>query len=268
MDGPGDLFSLREGSADGNSKPSGVEDPRLSSPGEETLATPFPSALVAGFVATAALTSVLVPAYWLALSVGSASPGATTFLRWLWALAHNPLTDVTHSALPLAVGLHFVMGFVWAIAYSALAEPRLHGPGWRRGMVFSLVPWILSIAVFFPAVGAGMLGLGLGAGPLPVIGNLILHLVYGAVLGWFYSSASDRFQTESGQAGSSADLDLAATEQRWIARGILFGIVVGGLSGWLGSLLLAGNAPLMIVLGAITGSMVGAFIGSFRGIGE
>jgi hypothetical protein len=262
--GAGDLPPLRGESADANRQAKGAGQPEVSSADNASLAAPIPRALVAGFVATAALTSVLVPAYWVALSVGSASPGATTFLRWLWALAHNPLTDTTKSALPLAVGLHFLMGFVWAVAYSALAEPRLSGPGWRRGMVFSLIPWSLSVVVFFPAVGAGMLGFNLGAGPLPVIGNLILHLVYGAVLGWLYSPAGERFQTESGQAESSADLDLAAAEQRWIAIGIVFGVVFGGFAGWLGSVLVAGNPGLMIVLGAITGSMVGAFTGSFR----
>lgn len=234
--------------------------------GDASLSGSFTDALIAGFVATAALTTVLVPAYWVALSVGSPGPVATTFLRWLWALAHNPLTDTTKTALPLAVGLHFVMGFVWALAYAAVAEPKLTGPGWRRGMIFALVPWILSVVVFFPAVGVGFLGVGIGAGPLPVIGNLILHLVYGAVLGWIYSPASERFQTESGRAQSSADLDLAAAEQRWIALGIVFGVAFGGLGGWLGSILLAGNPGLMTVLGAITGSMVGAFIGSFRGL--
>jgi hypothetical protein len=133
-------------------------------------------------------------------------------------------------------------------------------------MIFALVPWILSVVVFFPAVGVGFFGAGIGAGPLPVIGNLVLHLVYGAVLGWIYSPTSERYQTESGQAQSSADLDLAAAEQRWIALGIVFGIAFGGLAGWVGSILLAGNPGLMIVLGAITGSMVGAFIGSFRGL--
>lgn len=241
-------------------------DPGRSRIGEPSLPESFTRALIAGFVATAALTTVLVPAYWVALTVGSPNSGATTLLRWLWALAHNPLTDTTKAALPLAVGLHFVMGFAWALAYAALVEPRLTGPGWRRGMLFALLPWVLSVVVFFPAVGVGLFGIGVGAGPLPVVGNLVLHLVYGAVLGWLYSPASERFQTESGRAASSADLDLAAAEQSWIARGIVFGVVFGGVAGWVGSLLLAGNPGLMAVLGAITGSMVGAFIGSFRGL--
>ena len=54
-------------------------------------------------------------------------------------------------------------------------------------MLFSIIPWFLSLVVFFPIVGAGFFGADLDAGPLPAIGNLILHLIYGAVLGSMYT---------------------------------------------------------------------------------
>lgn len=49
--------------------------------------------------------------------------------------------------------------------------------------MFSLIPWAFSLVVFLPLVGGGFLGLGLGAGPLPILGNLLLHAVYGVTLG-------------------------------------------------------------------------------------
>src|SRR5712692_2231072 len=97
-------------------------------------------AVQAGFVATAVMMFVLLAAYGLAASLGSTSADAPVMLQWLWALAHNPVTDVTRSALALAVMLHFAAGLGWAIAYARLAEPRLRGSGWRRGVLFSLGP--------------------------------------------------------------------------------------------------------------------------------
>jgi hypothetical protein len=140
------------------------------------------AAVLAGFVATGLMTVVLSLAYAVALAVGSPDPQAPVLLRWMWGLANNTITEGTQTALPVAVGMHFASGTAMAVVYAAVAEPRLRGPGWRRGIAFSLVPWILSVVVFLPAVGGGPFGLRLGAGLLPVLGNLILHLVYGATL--------------------------------------------------------------------------------------
>jgi uncharacterized protein DUF6789 len=226
----------------------------------------LPRAVVSGFVATGAMTIILVPAYFLALSLGSPGPQATTLQRWLWGLANNTLTQGTQTAFPGAVGMHFATGMVWALIYAALAEPRLSGPAWRRGVVFSLAPWILSVVVFFPAVGGGLFGFGLGAGPLPIVGNLIVHLIYGAVLGTVYGPASDRFQTETGEASNPEEVRILKGVERSIALGIVVGLAFGGLVGWLGSLLLAGKPLVMAVFGAVGGSLGGATIGSFWGM--
>lgn len=226
----------------------------------------LPRAVVSGFVATGAMTMILLPAYVVAVSLGSSGPEATTLQRWLWGLAHNPLTEATQTTFPGAVGVHFVIGIAWALLYAAVAEPRLRGPAWRRGVAFSLAPWLLSVLVFFPAVGGGLLGFGLGAGPLPIIGNLIVHLVYGVTLGTVYGPASDRFQTETGRASNPEEIRILKSIERSIAIGIVAGLAGGGLAGWLGSLVLAGTPVVMAVLGAIFGSLVGATIGSFWGM--
>ena len=225
------------------------------------------AAVLAGFAATGLMTVVLSLAYVGALAYGTADPQAAPLLRWLWGLANNTITERAETAVPIALGLHFTSGIATAVVY-ALVEPRLRGPGWWRGMVFSLVPWVLSIVVFLPAVGGGPLGLRLGAGPLPILGNLILHLVYGATLGHLYGPRGERFQTETGQADDASNALILSQGQRAIAFGIVVGLVIGGALGWLGHLVLGlGAQPLMaLVLGAIAGSTAGAFIGSFLGL--
>ena len=82
------------------------------------------------------------------------------------------------------VGLDLAAGIVWALVFACDANDRLIAfPGWLRGIIFALPPAVLSLVVFLPLVGGGLFGTKIGAGPLPVIGNIILHLVYGAVLG-------------------------------------------------------------------------------------
>ena len=57
-------------------------------------------------------------------------------------------------------------------------------------MQFALIP--AAVPHHLPAAdGGGLLGMNIGAGPLPILGNLILHLVYGAVLGSAYAEAAE-----------------------------------------------------------------------------
>src|SRR5207247_9080454 len=88
-----------------------------------------------------------------------------------------------------ATAVFFLGGLLWAVLYGFVAEPRLSGTSWERGVKFALIPWVLSLVIFLPLVGGGILGMSLGAGPLPLLGNLILHVVYGAILGFVYGSA-------------------------------------------------------------------------------
>ncbi|TME99772.1 MAG: DedA family protein [Chloroflexi bacterium] len=62
----------------------------------------------------------------------------------------------------------------------------LRGPDWLRGLTFALLPTVTSWLVVLPALGAGPLGLGLGAGLVPAAGELVRHLLYGAALGLVY----------------------------------------------------------------------------------
>jgi len=227
-------------------------------------------AVTSGFFATVLTTVVFLIAYWIAAAVGSPNASAPIFLRWTWALANNVVTREVQTALPLAVLLHFLAGIALAVVYAALAEPRLSGPGWRRGLLFSLLPWALSLVVFLPIVGGGFLGLGLGAGPLPIVGNLILHLVYGATLGQLCLPESDHPVGEHVEAIGLAELAALVQARRTMAAGIIFGLLLGALVGLLLGIAFApGLGPLLPLLyGAIIGSALGALFGSFWGLSQ
>lgn len=229
-----------------------------------------PSAAIAGFIATAAMSVAILAGYGLAASLGTRSPNAPVILRWMAGLAHNSLTDRTQTLLPVALGIHFLSGIAWALVYAAGPESWLRGPGWRRGITFSLLPWALSITVFFPLVGGGVLGFGFKAGPLPVLGNLVGHLIFGAVLGYMYGPSGSRLLTGGHEGTAEEELRLVARDERAIAVGIACGLVAGGLLGWLASAfdLVRFSLSAASLSGAVGGSLAGAFIASYLGLSQ
>ena len=202
-------------------------------------------------------------------------PGGELLRLWLYNLTHNRLIDLISTDLYIAVAIYLAGGLVWAVVYAALAEPRLTGPAWRRGAVFSIVPGILSVVVFLPLVGAGMLGSALGAGPLPVIGNLLLHLVYGITLGQLYGPFGDRDATTlEGPLASAAAAAMGASD-RMLARGLLIGLGLGTALGIAVTFaaglrpddrLLAIPVAALLLASALLGAALGAVIGSFVGL--
>ncbi len=218
--------------------------------------------VLSGFIATFAMTVVLAIAYGLTRAVGDENGGRVA--RWFWALGHNPVTERTTDGAVLAISLNLLMGLVLALVYARLVEPILGGPGWRKGVLFSLIPWILSIVAFLPLMGGGFLGTEIGAGPLPILGNLILHLIYGAILGAVYAEA-----IESGLGDDPVDRANAAAAERGAALGIGVGLVVGIVAGWLLGPQLegAGGRTAVTLAGALIGGASGLAAGSFLGMG-
>lgn len=219
--------------------------------------------VLAGLLATFAMTIALLAAYALARGIGAES--GNLLQRWCWALVHNPITERTADRLVLAVGANLAVGLVLALVYARVVEPMLSGPGWRRGVMFSIVPWLLSIIVFLPAAGGGLLGIDIGAGPLPVIGNLLLHLVYGAVLGTVYAQPAYDWLDDT-----AADHENSAAAERGAAIGTAIGLPVGFVVGWLIAPMfpgLVGQAEAAIGL-AFVGAAIGLSVGSFAAMGD
>ena len=217
--------------------------------------------VLAGFLATFAMTIVLIAAYGLASSIGAAGGGILQ--RWSWALVHNPVAERTADGVVLAIGANLAMGLLLALVYARYVEPRLSGPSWWRGMMFSLIPWLLSLVFFLPLMGGGLLGMDVGAGPLPILGNLILHLVYGAVLGASYAEAAEDWLDDT-----DVDRTNAASAERGAAIGLAAGLIPGLVVGWLIAPAfddLVGR-PATAIGVAFIGAVIGLAIGSFAGM--
>lgn len=81
---------------------------------------------------------------------------------------------------------HFVIGVVlWGLLFAQL-ENRLPGSHTMKGIAFGTGAWILMMILVMPIGGAGFFGLQLGIAA-PVV-TLILHWIFGAVLGSTYAT--------------------------------------------------------------------------------
>jgi hypothetical protein len=222
-------------------------------------------ALLAGFVGTTLAGAVALLAYVLASVLGQVISGA--FGAWLVALTRNSATATVQDALAKALLVHLSVGIIWSLVYVLMFESRLPGPGWQRGALFALGPWVLSLVVFLPLVGAGFLGLAIGAGPLPIIGNLILHLVYGATLGEMYALELAEGVELDGRPGRHTTLANLAAE-RGLALGMVVAGILGAIVGVAISLFLGGSVPVSLgaLAGVAFGASAGALIGSFIGL--
>lgn len=234
-------------------------------------------AVLSGFIASMAMLFTFGIAYGIALMLGQLVTGPQStnsqilVTAWFFNLAHNRLTDLAQGSLFLTMGAHFTVGLVLAALYAMVAEPRLYGPAWLRGLVYSVVPWLLSLVVFFPLIGGGPFGVALGAGPLPFLGNLILHLVYGMTLGTLYGPLGDMLPGVEEASGEENQGAMRHAE-RASALGIVGGIVMGLVAGIGRTMVIPPDStfmtpPLLDVLGlTLLGGSLGALLGSLFGL--
>lgn len=124
-------------------------------------------ALGVGIVTSLLLSAVMVPAFELGISPMPKPPSL--------AFAET----VLGRALPLPVGLLFHVAYVsaWSIIFVVLFRDRL---SFLRALGLALLLWIGALAVFFPVVGWGFLGLAVS--PKLIVASLIPHVLFAAFL--------------------------------------------------------------------------------------
>lgn len=81
---------------------------------------------------------------------------------------------------------HFMIGaIIWGAAFAWLT-PNLPGTYWLKGLIFGIGAWILMMVVVMPMAGAGLFRMKMGI--MAPIMTLVLHVIYGTVLGVVYGA--------------------------------------------------------------------------------
>ena len=83
--------------------------------------------------------------------------------------------------------LHFMIGIVMYGAAIGLLGHRLPGSHTVQGMILGAIGWLIMMVMLMPMTGAGLFGMNMGV--MAPMMTLVLHLVFGAVLGGVYGRA-------------------------------------------------------------------------------
>lgn len=178
----------------------------------------LPRAIVAGFSATMTASTLLFFSHLAVMFLARIYP-ASAFAR----MAQNPMVDFASSYLYSLVLVHFCFGVFLAIVYARFWEPKWARSAIWKGVTFSAVPWLASCVVLFPLSGIGFFAASLNAGPIPALGSLLFHLVYGVTLGFVYSP---RIENASLKAFNPSP-EQVTRDARGGALGLLTGLCLG-----------------------------------------
>ena len=140
----------------------------------------LPAGLVAGFIGTVVLSAMMLVKAMMGLmpqldvvAMLSAMMGAPIALGWL---------------------AHFMIGtLAWGGAFALFYDRIPGGSAQIKGVVFGVAAWLAMMLFVLPMAGAGLFGLALGM-MAPVM-TLVLHIIFGLVLGaTFQILATPRLQ--------------------------------------------------------------------------
>jgi Family of unknown function (DUF6789) len=132
--------------------------------------------MVAGLVATLVLSGLMF--------INSATDlmPQINIIRWLTALGTL--------SVPAAWMDHLIVGVVvWGLLFAVYDGVAIRPAPWLKGIIFGAFAWLLMMVAFMPMAGAGFFGARIDISTR--IGLLVLHLIYGAVLGATYGFLSD-----------------------------------------------------------------------------
>jgi len=187
---------------------------------------------------------------------------AATHSGWATQLTDNTLTAAAQNFPYVAIFLHFLAGTGFAMLYGGYAERRLSGPAWMKGLKFSAV--LFGVSVF--ALSAATMMWRVDPGPLALLGNFVLHVVYGLTLGILFQQLAESERVIDG-----------GLEVRASARKGAYGLVLGAVAGTMFAVLalwIAGSDGHAMtsfpdswvhLSGALTGSALGCLIGLIQG---
>lgn len=133
--------------------------------------------ILAGFIATIALSALMI------IKTTMGMMPHLNAIEMIDMMAHGLIGT---PAVPL-VGwlLHFMIGsLAWGILFALLFDSIPLTSPIGKGLAFATAAWLLMMVMVMPMAGAGIFGLHLGLGA--PVATLVLHWVFGAVMGSVY----------------------------------------------------------------------------------
>ncbi len=83
---------------------------------------------------------------------------------------------------------HFMIGVLgYGVAYALVFSKLPFGGHTVRGIATGVAGWLFMMVALMPMMGAGLFGMDLPSGMMVPIATMMLHVIFGAVLGFAYS---------------------------------------------------------------------------------
>ncbi len=140
--------------------------------------------LLSGFIATIVLSVLMVM---------KAKMGVMPDLN-----AIKMLAGMMHGPMLMGWVAHFMIGtVVWGLLFAALVN-KLPGGVMSSAIIFSIGAWLLMMIGPMPMAGAGLFGVNIGM--MAPVATLMLHLIWGVVLGFSYQRLSQNQQLSQSAA--------------------------------------------------------------------
>ncbi len=144
----------------------------------------IPKGLMAGLVATIVLTVLMVIKSMMGLMPELDLP---KMIAGMMGAPDMPF---------IGWAVHFMIGLVLYGVAIALLDARLPGRSHvGHGVMLGLVGWLIMMIMLMPMAGAGLFGMKLGI--MAPMMTLVLHLIFGATLGWIYGRSIPRVSQDS-----------------------------------------------------------------------
>ena len=131
--------------------------------------------------------------YQKAVIAGIAGAAAFTVVLLMGPLMGMPKMDMGEMLgtmnpmikMPYVMGwvLHFMLAIILTGIYGAFFIKILPSTSWKRGLIWSLIPYVATQLMVMPMIGMGVFS---GGDMKMIVGSLLTHLAYGAVAGLVY----------------------------------------------------------------------------------
>lgn len=102
------------------------------------------------------------------------------------------LSGMMGSGLAIGWIAHFMIGVIFGGLFVLLLTCLPGGSRWPKGVVFGIGAWMLMMVAIMPMAGARFFGMKPGMAA-PIM-TLVLHVIFGAVLGGVYTALRNREQ--------------------------------------------------------------------------
>jgi len=137
----------------------------------------IPKGMLAGLVATIVLSALMVFKSMMGLMP------QLDIARMIAGMMGSPDTPLIGWIVHFAIGI-VVYGIAIAVLDSKLPGTSHVG----HGVMLGVIGWLIMMVMLMPMAGAGLFGMNMGI-MAPVM-TLVLHLIFGAVLGWMYGRST------------------------------------------------------------------------------